>query len=65
MELLDALAASAPEGKGEERMEETSCATDHHARREAGGRAQVFEVGLAHRLRMLCEKLLESHEREA
>jgi hypothetical protein len=48
MQLLDAFAASAPEGKGEERVEETGTAGEDHPRCEAGGRAQVLEVGLAY-----------------
>ncbi len=44
------LAAGAPEGKGEERVEEAGNAAEHHPDGEAGGHAQVLEVGLAHRL---------------
>ena len=65
MELLDAFAAGVAEGKREERVEKTGDARKDHPRCEAGGRAQVLEVGLAYRLRMLCEEAPKSHGRRA
>ncbi len=65
MQLLDAFAAGAPEGKREERVEEAGDAAQDHPRCEAGGHAQVLEVGLAYRWRMLCEEAPKSHGRKA
>lgn len=56
MKLLDAFAARAPEREGEERVEEAGRAAEDHPRGEAAGRAQVLQVGLTYRSRMLCEK---------
>jgi hypothetical protein len=55
VQLLDAFTAGAAEGKREKRVEEAGDAPEHHARGKAGGRAEVLEVGLAHRSRMFCE----------
>jgi hypothetical protein len=48
MQLLDALAAGTPEGKGEKRVEEAGDTAEDHPRCEASGRAQVLEISLAH-----------------
>ena len=65
MQPLDAFAAGTPESKREQCVEEAGDAAQHHASGKAGGRAQVFEVGLAHRFGMFCEETPYAHGREA
>lgn len=61
VEQLDAFAARAPECERKECMTETGHGTEHHSRGKASSNAQVLEVGLTYRSRMLCEKTPYAH----
>ena len=61
VQLGDAVAAGAAEREREDRVQETSHATEHHAQAEARGHAGVLQVALAHRVRMFSEKTPQTH----
>ncbi|MBX5461319.1 MAG: hypothetical protein IRZ28_09530 [Steroidobacteraceae bacterium] len=61
MQIADAIAAGVLERERQQRVHEASESAAEHARRKAHGRAQVLQVALTHRCRMLCEQSPDAH----